>query len=300
MTNAYASFEASAESSIRSWHSTKSHISNPRNRYIDNKRLCEKLRHFTEIKLHLMDKAAVNLGINPTSHTIPHAFGAGNVTHMDYALQQWQRSRQSLQWILDDIGHLLRSNESGLQIDLMNTQIEESRKAIQQAEVVKRLTALAFVFIPISTVCSAFGMNIEQLSHDMPSVWVFATVALAITISTLICSTQLAGNLFWGMLSVMNSGSITLRAWWQNAYQNAFAEEQSFGLGVASIGANLAGVKPWKDPKTDSRVRISNLWKIPLQAVIFLALSPFRLIATISLGIRKLEGRGKAFRTGKS
>ncbi|KAL8905172.1 MAG: hypothetical protein Q9207_002799 [Kuettlingeria erythrocarpa] len=195
MTNAYASFEASVESSIRSWHGIKAHISDPRSRHIDNKRMCEKLRQFTEIKLHLMDRAADNLGFNTLFNATLDAFCAEHVFQRKYILHQWQRSRQSLQWIQDDIGHLLRSNESGLQIDLMNTQIEESRKAIQQAEVVKRLTALAFVFIPISTVCSAFGMNIEQLSHNLPSVWVFATVALAITVSTLICSTELAGYL---------------------------------------------------------------------------------------------------------
>lgn len=299
MTNAHASFEASAESSIRSWHGIKAHIRDPRNRHIDNKRMCEKLRQFTEIKLHLMDRAALNLGINPLINATSNAFGAGHVPQRKYVLQQWQRSRQSLQWIQDDIGHLLRSNESGLQIDLMNTQIEESRKAIQQAEVVKRLTALAFVFIPISTVCSAFGMNIEQLSHNLPSVWVFATVALVITVSTLICSTELAGNLFWGMLGLIHSGAVTWRAWWQNAYQNAFTEQPSFGLGVASIGANLAGVKPWKNLPGDSRMRFSNLWRIPLRAVVFLALSPFWLISTTGQRVQRLEERGKAFRAGK-
>ena len=42
-------------------------------------------------------------------------------------------------------------------------QIEESRKAIQQAETVRRLTILAFIFIPLSTVCGFFGMNISGI-----------------------------------------------------------------------------------------------------------------------------------------
>ncbi|KAL8734007.1 MAG: hypothetical protein Q9166_001768 [cf. Caloplaca sp. 2 TL-2023] len=218
VVNAYTAFEASAESSIRSWHSIKSLIDRSQNRPVDNKGLCERSRQLIEIKLHLMNKAAFDLGIDSTRQTFRHAFSAGRLPQnyqMDYALQQWQRSRQSLQWVLDDIAHSFKSNESGLQIDLMMTQVEESRKAMQQAEVVKRLTALAFVFIPISTVCSAFGMNIEQFNRNLPSVWVFVTVALAVAISTVICSLELSGNIFWAMLSLLNSLGTAWRTWFR-------------------------------------------------------------------------------------
>lgn len=62
-------------------------------------------------------------------------------------------------------------------------QIEESRKAIQQAETVRRLTILAFVFIPLSTVCGAFGMNLRELGSDTPA-WVFGVSAASVVIAT--------------------------------------------------------------------------------------------------------------------
>ncbi|KAK7699431.1 hypothetical protein SLS57_012406 [Botryosphaeria dothidea] len=55
---------------------------------------------------------------------------------------------------------------------LAHTQLLESRKGIEQADTVKRLTALAFIFIPISTATSVFGMNIQELNPN-PRIWVF-------------------------------------------------------------------------------------------------------------------------------
>ncbi|KAL8710095.1 MAG: hypothetical protein Q9225_007354, partial [Loekoesia sp. 1 TL-2023] len=133
--NAYSAFEASAESSIRSWHSVKSRIKASPTRYMHIKRLCEQLRKLTEIKIHQMDKAATDLSIDTTSYSAQSTVGPGNDAQSSYVLQQWHRSRRSLQWVLNDIDHVVRSNESRLQIDLINTQIEESRKAMQQAEV---------------------------------------------------------------------------------------------------------------------------------------------------------------------
>ncbi|KAL9594824.1 MAG: hypothetical protein Q9219_006815 [cf. Caloplaca sp. 3 TL-2023] len=249
IVNTYVTFQASAEANVRSWHSVKSRIKTSPTRYMHIKRLCEQLRKLTEIKLHLMDKAGIDLRLEKSDDIELSALGAGDQFPAFYIGQQWHRSRQSLQWVLNDVDHVIRSNETRLQIDLVNTQIEESRKAMQQAETVKRLTALAFVFIPISTVCSAFGMNIRELSHGLPSIWIFATVAAAVAITTVVCSTQLAGNLFWAFLSLLNSSATAWQNWWQESHDAAVTEQVRFGLGVASIGANLAGVKPWQDPE---------------------------------------------------
>ena len=49
--------------------------------------------------------------------------------------------------------------------------LEESKLGIQQNTTVKRLTQLAFVFIPLSFVTSVFGMNIDLLSGDGAKWW---------------------------------------------------------------------------------------------------------------------------------
>ncbi|KAL8774201.1 MAG: hypothetical protein Q9194_004096 [Teloschistes cf. exilis] len=175
--NAYGSYEASAESSVRGWHYAKSQTNILSGQYLANKVLCEGFRTRITIKLHQMDKAHAELNLDPAR--IEASDMSTKVSPHDYMAQQWFRSRRTLQWILDDIGHAFRGNESKLQIDLAMTQVEESRKAMQETEVVKRLTALAFIFIPVSTVCSAFGMNVQELSGDLPPIWLFAVVAVA-------------------------------------------------------------------------------------------------------------------------
>lgn len=69
------------------------------------------------------------------------------------------------------------------QTQLTMLQIEESRRAIQQAETVRRLTILAFIFIPLSSVTGAFGMNLRELGPDTPA-WVFGVSAASVVTAT--------------------------------------------------------------------------------------------------------------------
>lgn len=47
----------------------------------------------------------------------------------------------------------------------MMIQIQESRKAIAEAESVRGLTNLAFVFIPVTFVASVFSAGIEEMDN---------------------------------------------------------------------------------------------------------------------------------------
>ena len=70
------------------------------------------------------------------------------------------------------------------QRQLAETQLEESRKAIQQADTIKRLTVLAFIYIPIQTASSIFGMNLKELQPN-PSIWVYIITCVIMLIVTL-------------------------------------------------------------------------------------------------------------------
>ncbi|KAL8705624.1 MAG: hypothetical protein Q9201_001261 [Fulgogasparrea decipioides] len=164
-----------------------------------------------------MDKAYTEFAIDVIND-------ADNITSHKYIRQQWHWSRRSLQWILNEVEHAFRSNQSDLHIDLTLIQIEESRKAMQQAEVVKRLTALAFVFIPISTVCSAFGMNVQELSGNLPPGWISILVAVTVAAFTVTGSMDLTNRSFWAILSLLNSFGIQWRVRWQKVYDAAFVE----------------------------------------------------------------------------
>ena len=296
--NTYKSFEASVESSIRCWYNVKSYLKATSSGHVGKKRLCERFRQATLIKRHQMEKARTELELHKSE---PRTTYHSDISHEDYTLQQWQRSQSSLQWVLDDVEDALRSNEGDLHMELTTLQIEESRKAIRQGAVVKRLTALAFIFIPISTVCSAFGMNLREFGTDLPPAWVFAVVALAVVTSSVICSLELSGNLFWAMLSLLNSWTAFWRGWWQDVYDNASTEEASFRFGVATIGVNLVGVKgvkPWLDPSRKKRMKTRTLRSLPMQAIACLALAPIWLTGAVILQVRRLEQRGRTFKAG--
>ena len=60
--------------------------------------------------------------------------------------------------------------------------VAESRKAIDQAERLKRLTLLATFFIPLSFTTSLFGMNFEELGQGHLHVWLFAVVSAPVLV----------------------------------------------------------------------------------------------------------------------
>jgi hypothetical protein len=59
----------------------------------------------------------------------------------------------------------------GITLAMNKATIEESRKAIDQSERVKKLTTLATLFIPLSFCSSLFGMNIDLLGQSTVRFW---------------------------------------------------------------------------------------------------------------------------------
>ncbi|KAK8232500.1 hypothetical protein HDK90DRAFT_512420 [Phyllosticta capitalensis] len=72
----------------------------------------------------------------------------------------------------------LRHFESTFSATIGSMSFIESTKAIQQAEQVKKLTQLAFCFIPLSFVCGIFGMNVNELANI--SLWVWGTTSASL------------------------------------------------------------------------------------------------------------------------
>jgi Mg2+ and Co2+ transporter CorA len=60
--------------------------------------------------------------------------------------------------------------------------IAESKKAIDQAERVTRLTLLAFIFVPLAFTTSFFGMNVKELSGTTTSLWWWAAFTVPVLI----------------------------------------------------------------------------------------------------------------------
>ncbi|KAJ8133595.1 hypothetical protein O1611_g22 [Lasiodiplodia mahajangana] len=98
---------------------------------------------------------------------------------------QQGHSPDDLATILIDFVELLGRAESlkelckeTLVLILNGAMLRESQKAIQRADDQKRLTVLAYLFLPISLVFSLFGMNVREFGTGSQSIW-FPFVVLA-------------------------------------------------------------------------------------------------------------------------
>ncbi len=102
--------------------------------------------------------------------------------------------------------------------------IEQAKTGIQQNERVKRLTQLAFIFIPLSFVTSLFGMNVTALGTGSATVWM---VVVSIIITYVVIT------LFWILLHyqarIVNWTAAKFRAakWLQRAAYTMTQDHQS-------------------------------------------------------------------------
>jgi hypothetical protein len=133
------------------------------------------------------------------SHTEPKKPGMVFRACSDPLLVILERVKDQLEQSNDFVDQQLKHIEADQQrkviqnqIQLSQLQIDESRKVIEQTETVRKPTVLAFVFIPASTICSFFGMNIQELDCH-PRFWVF-WLSLVIIVGTVIAIVT-AGNL---------------------------------------------------------------------------------------------------------
>jgi Mg2+ and Co2+ transporter CorA len=98
--------------------------------------------------------------------------------------------------LLKDFGRLLkqaremsRRFDKGMNLLMNSAMIDESQRAIAQAERVAKLTGLAFFFIPLSFTASVFGMNFREFANNQGNtlhIWVWiATSAVVIGVAYL-------------------------------------------------------------------------------------------------------------------
>lgn len=81
---------------------------------------------------------------------------------------------------------LSRRCTQGINLAMNKAAIEESRKAIEQSERLKKLTLLATFFIPLTFSASLFGMNIDLLGQNGVRFWWFFVLCIPITLSAYI------------------------------------------------------------------------------------------------------------------
>ena len=83
--------------------------------------------------------------------------------------------------VLDDGQGLCELVQGRIQIETGLASIRESQRSIEEAVSVKRLTQLAFVFIPLTYSTSLFGMNIKEMTGNGPKLWIFLLISVCIS-----------------------------------------------------------------------------------------------------------------------
>ena len=82
--------------------------------------------------------------------------------------------------ILERTDALIQAYSEGMEDIQTSAMLLESRKAIEQARSVARLTFLAFLFIPLSFTASFFGMNFREFVGDGLSIWVWFVTSVPV------------------------------------------------------------------------------------------------------------------------
>ena len=100
---------------------------------------------------------------------------------------QWNEMHANLEYVSQWVDRMVLRRETDLQTKLANTQLRESRIAIEQGVIVSRLTRMAFLVIPISCISAIFGMNVRELD-PAPSIWVFVAIAMGVTVVTVVAA----------------------------------------------------------------------------------------------------------------
>lgn len=95
--------------------------------------------------------------------------------------------------IREDFDYLIRRAEAlskqctdKIAASISRALMENSRNSIEQATAQKRLTLLAFLFLPASLTSSLFGMNFAELGNGSLPLWIFFAVLIPMLVLSLI------------------------------------------------------------------------------------------------------------------
>lgn len=111
--------------------------------------------------------------------------GGSQFPHASIESELGKKANEANDALLRDFEYLLNKAEdlshrclSATGVIMNNANIEESKKAIVQAEKISKVTLLAFFYVPLSFTSSFFGMNFRQFGTSTSlGIWVWFAVS---------------------------------------------------------------------------------------------------------------------------
>lgn len=134
------------------------------------------------------ESSMANIAVQPVSgigarrqaseNETPKAFQRSHYSDGAYTAQGLLESYEQLHARCVDLS---KKCTQGINLAMNQAMIEESSKAIQQSERLKRLTLLATLFVPLSLTSSLMGMNVDLLGQNTVRFWWFFVLCVPIT-----------------------------------------------------------------------------------------------------------------------
>ncbi|KAF7939677.1 hypothetical protein EAE99_001482 [Botrytis elliptica] len=110
-----------------------------------------------------------------------------SLKNSDWSSSEWGYRLEDYQYLENKVMIQTKQNSASIPLLTAMIAVEESRKAIQQANDVKALTVLATVYIPLSFVAGVFGMNVSELNSGIDvDIWVYFAISIPVTIASMV------------------------------------------------------------------------------------------------------------------
>ncbi|KAF2119910.1 hypothetical protein BDV96DRAFT_313376 [Lophiotrema nucula] len=84
-----------------------------------------------------------------------------------------------------EIGSLKANCDQFLEQQVSKLALQDARASMREAKDLKRLSYMAFIFVPLSLTSSFFGMNVKELDAGSTPLWVFIVTSVAILLASI-------------------------------------------------------------------------------------------------------------------
>ncbi|PVH86826.1 hypothetical protein DL98DRAFT_406303 [Cadophora sp. DSE1049] len=149
---------------------------------------------FDDYLKHMLGLLEINLQlVDPLQKKTWHGAHAVDV--------EYEELKEDYKFLIAKMRSQIQQNASTIPVITAMMAVEESRKAIEQANDVKALTTLATIYIPLSFIAGVFGMNVKTFDPDINvPIWSFFAIALP--------ATALSMVLVWYWNSILRAGPL--------------------------------------------------------------------------------------------
>jgi hypothetical protein len=118
-------------------------------------------------------------GLRRLSPAHPDPNSLSHVPGLDALIADFEHFRHEISALKTNCDQFLEQQVSKLAL-------QDARTSLREARDLKRISYMAFIFVPLSLTSSFFGMNVRELDSGSTPLWVFIVTAIAILLSSIL------------------------------------------------------------------------------------------------------------------